>query len=83
MEFLLLNFELSGHPTHDCAFQSSTTPVTPASGSKSGDKKDKPKTQIGAGWKGVAAANACDNGQESMWPEDQDDCYGYGYPYIR
>ena len=22
MEFLLLNFELSGHPTHDCAFQS-------------------------------------------------------------
>ena len=28
MEFLLLNFELSGHPTHDCAFQSSTTPLT-------------------------------------------------------
>ena len=28
MEFLLLNFELSGHPTHDCAFQSSMTPLT-------------------------------------------------------
>ena len=28
MEFLLLNFELSGHPTHDCAFQSSMTPLS-------------------------------------------------------
>ncbi len=73
----------TGKPYNPLSNVGGTTPVTPASGSKSGDKKDKPKTQIGAGWKGVAAANACDNGQESMWPEDQDDCYGYGYPYIR
>lgn len=52
-------------------------PVTPASGKKDDkgkkdNKKEKPKTQIGAGWKGAAAANACDE-QQSIFDYEDDE----------
>lgn len=64
-------FPQSNKPYNPLAQPSATPPVTPASGAK-----EKPKTQIGAGWMG---ANACDTGsQQSVW--DDDDFYAR-YPY--
>lgn len=52
----------------------------PSSGEKDdkGKKEGKPKVQIGAGWKGVAAANACDE-QQSIFEQENGE---FENPYI-
>lgn len=55
--------------------QGASQPVTPASGQKGekkSEKQEKPKTQIGAGWKGADAANSYGK-QSSIYNYDDED----------